>query len=151
MTSTSQSQSPADSAESAARTYLVALQNKDKDGILSILTDDFVFEVPFNDSGTNDLGNTRRGITEAMGVFERAFREIETMTLEDLAINAIASGTIVFAEAVGNMTMANGRPYKNRYIYRFDLRDGKISRMREYRNPVTAAIAFGRPLPRSEA
>jgi ketosteroid isomerase-like protein len=149
MSSASQSQSPANSAESAARAYLVALQNKDKDGILSILTDDFVFEVPFNDSGTNDLENTRRGITEAMAVYERAFNEIETMTLEDLAINATADGTVVFAEAVGNMTMATGHPYKNRYIYRFDLQDGKISRMREYRNPVTAAIAFGRPLPRT--
>ena len=46
------------------------------------------------------------------------------------------------------MKMANGRPYANRYVFRFDVEGGKIKRIREYANPITAAIAFGIPLPR---
>jgi ketosteroid isomerase-like protein len=41
------------------------------------------------------------------------------------------------------MEMSNGRPYKNRYIFRFDVENGKIKRIREYCNPVTGALAFG--------
>ncbi len=47
------------------------------------------------------------------------------------------------------MMMANGRPYRNRYIFRFETKNGKITRIREYTNPVTSAIAFGLPLPQS--
>ena len=46
------------------------------------------------------------------------------------------------------MKMATGLPYENRYVFRFDAEDGKITRIREYLNPVTSAIAFGIPLPR---
>ncbi len=45
------------------------------------------------------------------------------------------------------MKMANGRPYENRYVFRFDVENGKIRRIREYLNPVTSAVAFGLPLP----
>ena len=43
--------------------------------------------------------------------------------------------------------MTNGRPYDNRYVFRFDAEGGKLKRIREYANPVTAAVAFGIPLP----
>jgi ketosteroid isomerase-like protein len=43
---------------------------------------------------------------------------------------------------------AKGRPYINRYVYRLDMRDGRICRLREYCNPVTVAVAFEMPMPR---
>ena len=54
---------------------------------------------------------------------------------------------VVFAEAMGDMEMASGKPYRNMYVFRFDLEGNKIKKLIEYRNPVTAAIAFDRPLP----
>ncbi len=137
------------SAEDLAKAYLVAQQAHDKPGILSLLADDFVLEVPLNVSGTNDLSESWQGLDAASANFDIAFREIEISTLTDIEITPGRDENIAFAEARGMMRMADGRPYRNTYIFRFDVAGGKIKRVREYTNPVTGAIAFGIPLPRS--
>jgi len=138
-------------AEELARAYLVALQAHDKAAILSMLADDFVLQVPLNVSGTNDLSDSWHGLAAAAANFDVAFREIEISTLTDIEITPAKDETVAFAEARGRMRMANGRPYENTYIFRFDIAGGKIKRVREYASPVTAAIAFGIALPRSSS
>ena len=64
-----------------------------------------------------------------------------------LELHERADGTAAFAEAAGDMRCATGRPYKNRYVFRFDVEGGRIRRIREYVNPLTSAVAFGRPFP----
>lgn len=54
---------------------------------------------------------------------------------------------IAFAEGLGVMMLANGNPCRNRNLFRFDTENGKIKRIREYLNPITAALSFGIPLP----
>jgi ketosteroid isomerase-like protein len=66
-----------------------------------------------------------------------------------VVISPTIDPNVVFAGALGAMAMVNGRPHNNRYVFRFDLRDGKIPRIREYCNPVTSAVSFGIPLPTS--
>jgi ketosteroid isomerase-like protein len=134
-------------AADLARAYLTALQAKDKDGILAILAEDFVLEVPFDVQGANDASQNWSGLEAAAANYEAAFREIEDLVYRDLDVTPAADGTVAFVETVGDMQMANGRPYKNRYIFRFDVRDGKIRRIREYLNPITGAVSFGIPLP----
>jgi ketosteroid isomerase-like protein len=138
--------SPSRAAE-LAQAYLVALQGKDKEGILSLLADDFTLEVPLNVSGTNDLSDSWRGHKAIAANYDVAFKEIEVLKYTDVEITAGQNGNVAFAEGRGIMTMANGRSYGNRYVFRFDLEHGKIKRIREYTNPVTAALAFGMPLP----
>jgi ketosteroid isomerase-like protein len=146
-----QSSQPLSPAERLAKAYLVALQAHDKPGMLSILADDFVLEVPMNVSGTNDLSDSWRGMDAASANFDIAFTVIELTRLTDLEITPGQNENVAFAEARGEMRMANGRPYRNRYVFRFDVADGKIKRVREYANPITAAIAFGIPLPQSSS
>jgi len=143
-------QSPT-AAQRLAEAYLVALQAHDKPGILSLLADDFVLEVPLNASGTNDSSDSWRGLQAASVNFDIAFREIEISTLIDIEITPGRDESVAFAEARGMMRMANGRPYRNTYIFRFDVAVGKINRVREYTNPVTGAIAFGIPLPQTSS
>ncbi|MGO8860453.1 MAG: nuclear transport factor 2 family protein [Acidimicrobiales bacterium] len=134
-------------AEDLARAYLDALQAKDKGAILSVLADDFVLEVPCNVSGTNDFSDSWRGIETASERYDDTFRQIEVLRYTDIEIFGGSDGTVAFAEGLGVMKMATGLPYENRYVFRFDVEDGKIKRIREYLNPVTSAIAFGIPLP----
>jgi ketosteroid isomerase-like protein len=42
--------------------------------------------------------------------------------------------------------MPDGRAYRNKYVFRFSIRDGRISHVREYFNPVIAAYAFRRKI-----
>jgi ketosteroid isomerase-like protein len=137
------------SASDLARAYLVALQAKDKDAILSILTDDFVLEVPCNISGTNDLSDSWSGLKAAAANYENTFRVIEVLQYVDLEFTQGNDRSVAFAEGLGVMKLANGNPYRNRYVFRFDVTGGKIKRIREYLNPITSALAMGKPLPQS--
>jgi ketosteroid isomerase-like protein len=138
------------SAEDLAKAYLVALQAKDKAAILSIVTDDFVLEVPMNTSGSNDLSDSWVGLEAASAGWDMAFSTIELLEYGELEITPGQDRNVAFAEGRGVMRMANGRPYENVYIFRFDVAGGRIKRIREYANPVTAAVAFGMPLPQTE-
>jgi ketosteroid isomerase-like protein len=130
-----------------ARAYLTALEQKDLEGLLAILTEDAVLEMPFDVSGTNSPRDLWRGIDGAAAHYGQAFTDVASITFTDVAISPTIDPNVIFAEALGDMAMVNGRPYNNRYVFRFDLRDGKIRRIREYGNPVTSAISFGLPLP----
>ena len=68
---------------------------------------------------------------------------------DECAVTPGKDPDVAFAYGLGVMTMANGRPYRNRYVFRFETAGGKIRRIREYANAVTSAIAFGLPLPQS--
>ncbi|TAL03737.1 MAG: hypothetical protein EPO08_03350 [Rhodospirillaceae bacterium] len=137
------------SAEELAHAYLVALQAKDKEAILSLLADDFSLVVPCNVSGSNDLSDSWRGLESASANYDLAFKVIEVLKYTDIEVTPGRDANVAFAEGRGVMKMANGRPYENVYVFRFDVDGGKIKRIREYTNPVTAAMAFGMPLPQT--
>lgn len=136
-------------AEVLGREYLRALQAKDKPAILAILADEFALEVPLNVSGSNDYSDSWRGLEAANANYDTTFRIIADIVYTELEFTPGKDRDIAFAEGLGTMRMANGRPYRNRYIFRFESRNGKLWRIREYTNPVTSAIAFGMPLPQA--
>jgi ketosteroid isomerase-like protein len=136
-------------AEELGREYLRALQAKDKAAIFAIISDDFALEVPLDTSGSNDGSDSWRGLEAADANYDMTFRIIADIVYPDMEFTPGKNPDIAFAEGMGEMRMANGRPYRNCYIFRFDARDGKLWRIREYTNPVTGAIAFGMPLPQS--
>jgi ketosteroid isomerase-like protein len=137
------------SAIDVARQYLDALQRRDPDAIGAHMTPDFVLEVPLHESGDNDPNRIRawHGREEALANYQRAFAELTTTLLSGLVLYPTADPNVVFGEAFGDMQTVTGRPYKNRYAFRFDVEGGKVRRLREYCNPVTSAISFDRPLP----
>lgn len=136
-------------AAELADAYLTALQAKDMDAMLALLAPDFMLEIPCNLSGSNDLSDSWRGFENAEPNYAQAFRMIEVLQYADVEITQAADPAIAFLEGRGVMRMANGNPYNNRYVFRFDvdLGSGKIRRAREYVNPVTFAVAMHQPLP----
>jgi ketosteroid isomerase-like protein len=138
-------------AAELAWAYIEALQAKDRDRILSLLTEDFALEVPLNCSGSNDLSDSWCGLEAGRNNYDQAFQAIELLKYVDIEITPGKDDRVAFLEGLGRMRMANGRPYANRYVFRFDAEGGKIRRIREYTNPVTAAVSFGMPLPQPKA
>jgi ketosteroid isomerase-like protein len=139
------------SAVELAEAYLDALQAKDRDRILALLAEDFALEVPCNVSGTNDFSDSWYGLEDAATNYDATFRKIEVLQYADLEFTPGRDDRIAFAEGRGVMRMASGRPYCNIYIFRFDVEHGKIRRIREYANPITAALAMEFPLPQEPA
>jgi ketosteroid isomerase-like protein len=134
-------------ASDLAKAYLTALQAKDKAGIMSILAEDFTLEIPYNILGTNDFSDSWSGLEAADANYDNTFRKIEVLQYDELEFMQCTDPGIAFAEGLGVMTMANGNPYRNRYVFRFDTANGKIKRIREYLNPITSALSFGIALP----
>ena len=136
-------------AAELADAYLTALQAKDMDAMLALLAPDFTLEIPCNLSGTNDRSDSWTGIENAKANYAQAFQMIEVLKYADVEINQAADPSVAFLEGRGVMRMANGNPYRNQYVFRFDvdLENGKIKRAREYVNPVTFAVAMHQPLP----
>jgi ketosteroid isomerase-like protein len=130
-----------------AREFLACMERKDKEGMLALLADDSVMECVLGLDGDNAPRTFWDSLTSAEDHYTRAFDAVESIELTEVVINQALDPTLVFVEALGSMTMSNGRPYDNRYVFRFELRDGKIARLREYCNPVTAAISFERAMP----
>lgn len=136
-------------AAELADAYLTALQAKDMPAMLALLAPDFALEIPCNLSGTNDLSDSWRGFDNAEPNYAQAFEKIAVLKYADVEITQAADPSIAFLEGRGTMRMANGNPYNNRYVFRFDvdLAAGKIRRAREYVNPITFAVAMHQPLP----
>jgi len=148
-------QHPADDAAARKATidllrrWHKALHDQDIDALPSLMTDDVVIELPFSKSGRVEPGHFRvfTGTEQVLGFWRAAFQaEKAVHGLMDCEFTMSADGAVSFLEARGHLTMANGNDYRNRYVMRVDVRDGKIAKVREYYNPVQSAFAFRRPV-----
>lgn len=61
-------------------------------------------------------------------------------------LDTVAEGDKVSVEAVGNMTLKDGRPYQNTYHHVLEFRDGLIYRLREYFDTAYVRKVFGETL-----
>lgn len=125
--------------------YLDAMSRQDRAAVAAVIADDAVFEYPFDKSGRTEAGAWRVFVgREAVltGYVDNAFRRMAKIGFVDREITRSSDGRRVFVETLGDMDLG-GKPYRNRYVLRFDLKGGRITRMKEYMNPVTGAIAAG--------
>jgi ketosteroid isomerase-like protein len=81
-----------------------------------------------------------------MGYFGTVFAGMGRIEFTDVRVSVAAGGRTSFVQADGDFTTADGRPYRNVYVLRFDWRGGRIVGGEEYSNPVTFSESFGRPL-----
>ena len=136
------------SAEALARRFLAALEKRDPSEVLALISDDMIMEYPFNETGDNSPETVRRyqGREAIEQMLIKGFSIEESIKFDLESFTSSADKSTVFVEGRGFLLMRGGRSYKNRYNFRFDVRDGKIIRLREYLNPVTSGLAFGRPI-----
>lgn len=136
-------------AKDAVLAFFKAVATKDAAALARCLTDDAVYEIPFSESGSTEPGAFRRyvGASEVIGFWTATTTDgPRSLGPEDVELSITADGSRVFIEQRGNMVLPDGRPYRNKYVFRFSIRDGRISHVREYFNPVTAAYAFRRKI-----
>jgi ketosteroid isomerase-like protein len=131
-----------------ARRWFAAVTGKDHDAMAALLTEDTTQFVAFNEAGDLDWADLCRaaGRDAVLEYWHIAWTRERSLALHVEDMVGSADGTTVFAEVTGDIEMADGRPYRNRYVYRLDLRDGQVARVRTYYNPVNSARAFDRPI-----
>jgi ketosteroid isomerase-like protein len=124
------------------REYIEGINAWDFEAMRALLAEDFVFEQMFAPPGMQSRFEGRESLLE----FQKTFVDtIKTENLHDVHLETLHSdpGEIV-ATYKSDMEFSDpAMEYRNRYICRFTVRDGRITRFQEYFDPVPLIITFG--------
>jgi ketosteroid isomerase-like protein len=139
-------------AKDAIRRFFRAVAAKDAAALTESITEDAIYEMPFSESGSTEPGGFR-SYAGAAAVVEFWMATVgsglQNLGPDDVELSVTGDGSRVFIEQRGNMILSDGRAYRNRYVFRFSIRDGRVSHVREYINPIIAAYAFRRKIANS--
>jgi ketosteroid isomerase-like protein len=136
-------------AKNAVLQYFRAVAAGDRTALGAILTDDAIYEIPLSESGSTESGQYRRfeGRAAVVEFWMATLKAgVKSLGSSDVELSITPDGSRLFIEQRGDMVMPDGTPYKNRYVFRFSIVDGKVNHVREYLNPITAAYVFHRKI-----
>ena len=142
MTAQTTQRNSSDSADEAlVRKLLEAVSALRIDDAAALLSPDLLLELPFrHDGGQPSL----RG--EAALRFIRSMPKLFTrMDFTEITVHGRAGSGVIAAEYRSNGLTKAGEAYVNGYAGFFDVRDGKVTRWREYYDPMVIQKAFKLP------
>lgn len=124
------------------RRYIDAINAWDFDTKRTMLHPDMVFELPYAPPG---FESRIEGAENYLAFAKQAMAVVGDENLHDLHVETFGSDP---GEAVcfykSDMTIqTNGASYKNDYVGRFTVRNGKITRFAEYCDPIRLLVALG--------
>lgn len=121
--------------------------NRDFDGLRAISAPDVVLDFPYHPNGAE----IHHGIDELVKQFSvlRAFQTFK-IDIDDVFDTG---GDTVIVEGRSHGTYKSGRPpYENHYLFVLSFADGKLTRWREFYNPLEAMKQnYGKPRPEKTA
>ena len=110
------------------KAFFLAAFGGDREAMLALVTDDIEWIIPGQDW---PLAGTHRG---HVGLTDLLKTESETMEMslsEPREFIAQADQVLAVGYAEGNVK-ATGKPFKDHWIFAITVRDGKLTRIREY-------------------
>jgi ketosteroid isomerase-like protein len=116
-----------------------------QDAWQELITDDLVWELPYAPS----IGHPPqlKGRSQITGFLSDFMKLTQGFRFFDLNIKAFADGSGVVAEVRAEARiLPTGRDYAPRYVVFLETSGGKITGIREYFNPATAAHALETPI-----
>ena len=120
--------------------YLDAVGKLDLPAIAATFADDVELVLPYAPAG---FPKVSRGREEAMKVYPEGV--MEPMRFADYRIDALEGrpGEFVAEYTSDSRVIPTGRSYRNTYITRFSMRDGRIVRLAEFFDPLELVVALG--------
>lgn len=108
------------------------------DDLFALIADDLVLELPFRAGGFPQtlVGDDARAF---MKLVNRLF---DRMDFWEITVHGPTPSGVIAAEYKSNGLTKTGKAYPNVYAAFFEVRDGKVSRWREYYNPDVVAAAM---------
>ncbi|MBD0417051.1 nuclear transport factor 2 family protein [Oryzicola mucosus] len=133
--------------EDLTETYLNALEGQNLETISSLLADVPTIDIPFSNTGDLAPWFNFEGREQALGYIATIFKNFSQVKLVDRTIYAANDGKTAFVETKGDLIQRDtGASYRNVYVFKLSMQDGRITHVREYANPVTFAKLMGIPL-----
>ncbi|GAB3319472.1 hypothetical protein GCM10027451_39180 [Geodermatophilus aquaeductus] len=120
--------------------YLDAVGRLDLQAIEATFADDVELVLPYAPPG---FPKVSQGRSEAMKVYPEGL--MDPMGFSDYRIDALADrpGEFVAEYTSDTRVLTTGRPYRNTYISRFSVHDGRITRLAEFFDPIVLVTALG--------
>lgn len=125
-------------------TAVESMERMDFEAFSQLLASDARFDNVFALPNTPGTFQGRDAVIANIKEISRRFEQIEFV---DERLYAAQGGRTVFVEARGNFAVkGTGAPYRNTYVFAFEVNNGQITAIREYNNPLMIAQTFNIPL-----
>jgi ketosteroid isomerase-like protein len=135
---------PEDADEAVALSYFSLLVRRDMIALERIWHEDAVQHIPFPPEGLGDFAPTSFVGREAiMDHYRAAFvNRRDHVFWIDHVHRTRDAGTIIVEAHARSILGETGAVYENNYVCVFTIRDGRITELREYANPLPAMRVF---------
>jgi ketosteroid isomerase-like protein len=120
--------------------YFEHFGRRNVDGVLRMMTEDATFWLNGNQKFFPGAGaKTKEQFAEILGQLLELLDGGLQMNVETI----VAEGDRVVAQIRSSAITKQGKPYENGFLFRINLRDGKITEIREYTDLIYASAVFG--------
>lgn len=133
---------PEQRTEAQTRALLAAFERKDIDAISARIDRNATLTIPLSFTGAPEPAGHFANKAEILGYVDGVMANFQRIEFTDLRVSVTDNGRTSFAQANGDFLTADGRSYRNVYIYRFDWKNGRMVRTEEYANPITLCNTF---------
>ena len=131
-------------SQHAVDEFFRALADRDVSIASGVFTEQIVEIIPLAMAGTIKPERVFDGKDAVLGYLQTILDNFKQAVMVDRKTFITDDGTTVFVEGRGDLILEKtGQPYRNIYVFRFSIADGKITEIREYANPVIYAKALG--------
>ncbi len=131
-------------SQHAADEFFRALSERDLSIANAVLTKETEEIIPLAMAGGTDPERVFDGKDAVLGYLQTILDNFKQAVMVDRKTFITNDGTTVFVEGRGDLILEKtGQPYRNIYVFKFSISDGKITEIREYANPVIYAKALG--------
>jgi ketosteroid isomerase-like protein len=136
---------PRDADEALVLSYFTTLMQRDLDAFEALWQEDAEQVIPFLPEGFGRfVPDTMSGRDALMAHYRVAFENRREHVFWIDAIHAMREpGSIVVEAHARSLVGETGRVYENRYVCFFEIRNGRLARLKEYVNPLAFMKAFG--------
>ena len=110
------------------KSFLAAIGRRDKQGLLVLSAEDIEWIIPGEDWS---LAGTHRGHAGLADVLQKANETVETSFPEPPEFIAQGDRVLVVGFATGRVKATN-KPFKDDWVFDVTVRDGKVTKIREY-------------------
>lgn len=134
---------PPDPALRVTERFLAAVEARDPEAVSAVLTDDVSLVAPYSLDGTSP-GARFSGRAEVMGYLQNVFANFSQVRFVGREITVADRGRTVFVETRGDFIAARGDiSYRNLYVFKNELRGGRVAAITEYASPAIFCATFG--------
>jgi uncharacterized protein len=110
------------------RDFLAAMGGANKRDLLALVAEDIEWIIPGEDW---PLAGTHRGRAELSALLQTASEEVEMTYPKPPEFVAQGDRVLVVGVATGTIKATN-KPFKDEWVFDITVRDGKVTRIREY-------------------